>query len=303
MAASATTRIVPVGPGETETTRSINPVPVFWTGALIVVCNLPVLANLVHQWHANEDMGHGMFVPFFAVYVMWERRKALLEALETAAASAARGWGLSLLLFSVAQLLVATLAAELFLQRLAVWQMIVGSVLYLAGGAVLRVLLFPLALLLFSIPIPGIALKSVVFPLQLLSSQLAETALELLNYTVVRDGNVLELAGQQLSVVEACSGIRAVLSLSFFSVCYGYLLERRVAMRWLLLAATVPVAILANATRIVATGILGEIDQKLATGFFHAISGWVIFVISVVLLIAFHKISTLIRPDRDRLSA
>jgi exosortase len=127
-------------------------------------------------------------------------------------------------------------------------------------------------------------MKSITFPLQLLASSLAESALDIAGYPVLRDGNILNLAGQQLSVAEACSGLRALMSLSFFSLCYAYLFDPRVSVRWLLLAASIPTALVANAGRIVITGILASYDEKLATGVFHSLSGWVIFLIAIVLL-------------------
>jgi exosortase len=105
---------------------------------------------------------------------------------------------------------------------------------------------------------------------------------------VLRDGNILELASQKLSVVEACSGIRSLLSLSFLSLVYAYFFDKRVWMRWVLLAATIPVAIVANAGRVTITGILSEINPELARGFFHSLEGWIIFIIALVLLGGLH---------------
>jgi exosortase len=242
-------------------------------------------------------MGHGLFVPLFAGFVAWERRAAISAAIVDESDGQGRTAGLFLIGWAFVQLIGALLAAELYLQRTAFLLSLGGMILYLGGPRVFRLSLFPLGLMLFSIPLPGLMLKSVTFPLQLLSSRLAEYTLELAGYTVLRDGNILELAGQQLSVAEACSGIRAILSLSFFSIFYAYLCETRRWVQATLLAATIPVAVLANAGRVVLIGILGEIDPKLASGFLHTASGWAIFVISVALLVLFHRFITTIRPD------
>jgi exosortase len=98
----------------------------------------------------------------------------------------------------------------------------------------------------------------------------------------------LELASQKLSVVEACSGIRSLLSLSFLSLVYAYFFDKRVWMRWVLLAATIPIAILANSGRVTITGILSEVNPELARGFFHSLEGWIIFVIALVMLGGLH---------------
>jgi exosortase len=117
----------------------------------------------------------------------------------------------------------------------------------------------------------------------------AETTLSLLGIPVLRDGNVLQLPSQTLSVVEACSGIRSLLSLSFLALVYAWFFDQRPWMRWVLLIATVPIAIIANSGRVTITGIMSEIDPELAQGFFHTASGWVIFMIALVILVVFHQ--------------
>jgi exosortase len=106
----------------------------------------------------------------------------------------------------------------------------------------------------------------------------------------LRDGNVLELASQKLNVAEACSGIRSLLSLSFLSLVYAYFFDRKVWMRWVLLVATIPIAIVANSARVTLTGVFSEIDTSLAQGFFHEAEGWVIFVVALVILVVVHQL-------------
>ena len=149
---------------------------------------------------------------------------------------------------------------------------------------------FPRFLLCFMIPLPAIIYTRITFPLQLFASRMAATALEWLGIPVLRSGNVLELASQKLDVAEACSGIRSLLSLSFLSLIYGYFFDRKVWMRWVLLVATIPIAIAANCARVTITGILSEYRTDLAQGFFHEMEGWVLFLVALVLLIAFHRL-------------
>jgi exosortase len=140
------------------------------------------------------------------------------------------------------------------------------------------------------VPIPAILYNQVTFPLQLLASQVADTTLSLLGIPVLREGNILELASQRLNVVEACSGIRSLLSLSFLSLVYAYFFDKKVWMRAVLLVATVPIAIVANSARVTLTGLVSEYDPELAQGIFHYASGWVIFMVALVILVAFHQV-------------
>ena len=255
-----------------------------WFGLLLVLSYASVLYRLVQQWADNPDMGHGFFVPLVAAYIAWLRRDQLL-----ACDAVPNRWGLLLVAYGAIQLMAATLGAELFLARTAFIVSLAGVVLYLGGTRRFKLLAYPLFLLFFMIPIPAIIYNQLTFPLQLLATRLAETALGWLGIPVFREGNILELASQRLSVVEACSGIRSLLSLSFLSLVYAFFFDSKVWMRWVLFAATVPIAIVANATRVTITGVLSNIRPDLAEGFFHSVEGWVIFMVALLFLILVHQ--------------
>lgn len=274
----------------TEERRSLEAAipPALWICALLALAYWPTLRALVHDWIHNEDMGHGFFVPLVALYVGWQMRGQL-----TLPAPPSR-MGLLVMVYAALQLYVATLGAELFLARTALVFSIFGVVLYLFGAANFRKLIFPLMLLFFMVPLPAIIYNQITFPLQLFASQVAENVLTLLGIPVLREGNVLELPSQRLSVVEACSGIRSLLSLSFLSLVYGYFFDSRRWMKIALLIATVPIAVLANSARVTITGILSEQNPELARGFFHTAEGWIIFVVALAMLLAAHGLINLV---------
>jgi exosortase len=263
--------------------RTISWPAVAWFGILLIGAYLPVLIKLVNQWSTDDDVSHGFFVPVVAAYIAWTRREALLN-LEWKPA----WWGIGILVWAGLQGYLGMLGAELFLQRTAFLLSLLGMLLILGGTALVRELLFPLLLLPFMIPLPTVIYNSITFPLQLFASAVAEQSLEILNVPVLRDGNILYLASQPLNVAEACSGIRSLLSLSFLSLVYAYFFDRKVWMRWVLLIATIPIAIIANSARVTLTGVLSEIDTSLAEGFFHEVEGWVIFVVALVMMVMVH---------------
>jgi exosortase len=256
-----------------------------WFAALLVAVYYPVLRGLVRQWSADEDVSHGFFVPVVALFIVWQRRDKIL-ALE----SKPVWWGWAIMVWGGVQAYLGMLGAELYLQRTSLLITLVGLLLVAGGTALVRELAFPLLLLPFMIPFPAVIYNQLTFPLQLFASQVAESVLALFGIPVLRDGNILELASQKLSVAEACSGIRSLLSLSFLSLVYSYFFDRRVWMRWALLVLTVPIAILANAGRVTITGLLSEVNPELARGFFHSLEGWIIFMIALVMLVATHTI-------------
>ena len=256
-----------------------------WVAALIVFGYFPVIVRLARQWATDDDMGHGFFVPVIAGWIAWQK---LAEA---RAIPAMPDWrGLILVIWGAVQLYIATIGVELFLARTALVITIIGAVWLLGGTRYLRIFAFPLFLLFFMVPIPAIIYTRITFPLQILASQVAEFSLNLLGIPVMREGNVLELASMKLNVVEACSGIRSLLSLTFLSLVYGYFFEISGGIRLILFLSTIPIAIAANAGRVTITGLLAQVNPNLAEGAAHEAEGWVIFMIALLIMVAFHQI-------------
>lgn len=245
-------------------------------GVLLMVCYALLLAGLARQWASDPDMSHGFFVAPVAGFIVW-RRRAELGAIPLAP----NWWGFAIAVFGGVQMLLGTLAAQVFIARTAFLVSLTGAVLFLGGVRALRILAFPLLLLVFLFPLPAIIYARVTLPLQMFASATAEAILNCIGIPVLRDGNVLELPHERLSVVEACSGIRSLLSLAFLSLVYAYFFERRVITRWLLVAGTVPIAIAANAARVAVMGLLG--------GGLHLLQGWALFTVALGLMVALHQ--------------
>jgi exosortase len=255
-----------------------------WLAVPLLVCYAAVLQRLISQWWNDPDMGHGFFVPLVAGYIIWQRRQELL-----ATEPRPSWWGLLLIVWGGLQLLIGTLGVELFTARTALVVTLIGVVWTVGGPPVLRKLAFPLFLLFFMVPIPTVVYNSLTFPLQILATRIAAAGLLAIGIPVLREGNILDLPSQQLSVVEACSGIRSLLSLTFLSLVYGYFFEKRTWLRIVLFLATIPVALATNAGRVMVTGILSQIRSDLAEGFFHESTGMVIFLSAGVILFLLHR--------------
>jgi exosortase len=178
--------------------------------------------------------------------------------------------------------------------------LIAGMVIFLRGWETFRALLFPLAILILMVPIPSIILNQITFPLQILASKLSAWLLPFLGVPVLREGNVINLPAMPLEVADACSGIRSLLSLTCLAIMYGYLLEKRISVRIVLALASIPIAVVANGLRIVGTGLLVQYwDPEKTEGFFHAFSGWLIFVVSLLMLFGLHQLITLRERRRE----
>jgi exosortase len=256
-----------------------------WVSLLLVICYEPVLVALVRQWSTDADMGHAFAVPIFAAYIAWKKRDQIADL-----TPAPNWWGLAIMLWAGLQLYLGTLGAELFLTRTSLVISIIGAVLLLGGTNYLKIFKFPLFLLFFMIPIPAVIYTEITFPLQLFAGRVAEYTIDLLQIPVIREGNVLILPQQTLNVVEACSGIRSLLTLTFLSLIYGYFCEKRAWVRTVLFFSTIPIAILANSGRVTITGIVSQFNPELAEGWFHEAQGWVIFMIGLAILVGVHQL-------------
>ncbi|HEU5021576.1 MAG TPA: exosortase/archaeosortase family protein [Bryobacteraceae bacterium] len=274
------------GPESVEKTSQPFPwITIACVAALLVACYAPVLYGLGSIWYNDADMGHGFFVPVIAGYIAWQKRSKI-EGL----APRPSWWGLPVLLWGGLQLYLGTLGAELYTTRTSVVFSIAGAVLLLGGTKYLRIFWFPIFLLFFMVPIPAVVYNEITFPLQLLASRVAENAISFLGIPIIREGNVLELASQKLDVVEACSGIRSLLTLTFLSLVYGYFCEKRTWLRAVLFFSTIPIAIAANAARVTITGVLANFRPELAEGLFHEAQGWVIFMVAFAILAGLHQL-------------
>ena len=275
----------PAPPSIVPKRSNVSWLAIAWFGALLIICYAPILYRMAVQWATDENMGHGFLVPVLAGFIAWRRRDQLL-----AGPRQPNGWGLFLVIFAACEAVVATLGAELFTARLAFVIALVGVILYLGGTRWVRILAFPLLLLLFMIPIPAILYAQLTLKLQMLASHLGEILISAMGIPVLRAGNTLVLPSQTLDIAEACSGIRSLMSLAFLSLIYAYFFDKRIWMRWALLACTIPIAIGANGIRVAVTGKLSEINVALAQGAYHETEGYIVFVVAIAALIILHRL-------------
>jgi exosortase len=252
--------------------------------SLVVLLYGGVLKALAVDWWTNSDYGHGFFVPLFSGYILWRERRRWMGC-EVKPSN----FGLLVMLGAVLLLVVGSLGAELFISRVSLIGLLVGMILFLAGWKVLSIAFFPVAFLIFMIPIPVIVYNQITFPLQLIASRFATFWLEVFQVPVLRDGNILIMSDYSLEVAEACSGIRSLMSLIALAVAYGYLAESRRWVRYVLAFLMAPIAIISNAVRIMGAGMLAhKFGSGAAEGFLHGFSGWVLFLVALSLMFVSH---------------
>jgi exosortase len=256
------------------------------TLGLLVFLYATVLRDLAVQWSTDPDYSYAFFVPVCSAYALWVRRGQFLGTQIKPS-----NFGFLVMIGAIFLLFFGSLGAELFTGRFSLLVLLSGMILFLAGWQVLRVVSFPLAFLIFMIPIPAIIYNQITFPMQLVASRLASSWLELVRVPALRNGNILVLSSYSLEVVEACSGIRSLMTLVSLAVAYGYFAESRLWVRCTLAILMVPSAIVTNAIRVVIIGILAhKFGPAAAEGFLHLFSGWLVFLSALALLLLFHQI-------------
>jgi exosortase len=291
------------GPDGTERGQKLSSVksgiawgPVLILGALLALLYHGIAVKLVTDWYELPDFSHGFLIPFFAAFLLWDKRQSLRDT--TIKPNWAGAWLVVLGLF---ELLLGVFGADLFLQRTSFVLLVAGLVWTLLGRQMLGQVKFVLFVLLLAIPLPTILFNQITFPLQLLASRFASALLPLAGVPVLRDGNVIQLPAMQLEVAEACSGIRSLMSLFTVAVIYGYFLERGTGRRVVLALSALPIAVTANVARIFGTGLCVQYwDPEKAMGFFHEFSGWLMFLVSLGCLYLVHQVMGLVGGEGRR---
>ena len=287
--------------------------------AVISFAYFTVFVKLSRDWWMDENYSHGLLIPFIIGYILWTQRDKFASAPKQAYVLL----GGAVLGLALLALWVGVAGAELYTQRLSLILLIAGVVVYFWGLHLLKLILVPLSLLFLAMPIPEIVFNKIAFPLQLFASRCAVWSMSTLGIPVLRQGNVIELKPlnsfetKKLEVVEACSGIRSLMTLITLAVVFAYftypdsnnsngrkslgssLLSFGFWRSLIIVGSAVPIAILTNALRVSGTGILAHYyGTQVADGFFHEFSGWVIYIAAFVMLFSVGWILDRFKPKK-----
>ncbi len=279
-----------------------------------------VLVKLFHDWWNDENYSHGLLIPFIIGYIIWSQRDKLARV----PVRPTLVLGAAAILFALFALWAGVAGAELYTQRLSLILLLAGITVYFWGLSLLRLVLVPLGLLFLAMPIPTIVFNKIAFPLQLFASRCAVWSMSVLGIPVLRQGNIIELKPlnsfetRKLEVVEACSGIRSLMTLLTLAVVFAYFSHSpsdddppnsgkrfgwlRSYWFWravILVASAVPIAIVTNAFRVSGTGVLAHYyGTAVADGFFHSFSGWVVYIVAFIMLFGLGMILDRFRPTQ-----
>lgn len=268
--------------------------------ALTLAVYGPILRAMVEHWQFDPDYSHGFLIVPLAIYFAYEKKYELEDAKIEGS-----WWGVLLLTFGLALLAVGQLGSLLTPLRAGFVFTLMGLVLLLLGVQVFRILLFPMAFLLLMVPLPKTLVNVVAFPLQLIAAHWAVWSLQLVGVPVLLEGNIIHLPNGRLFVAEACSGLRSLMALLTLGVVFAHFFRRgNLFQQIILVASTIPIAIVVNAMRVALTGFLAHAyGQDAAGGFIHEFQGMITFTVAFVLLLGEAKLLERVSAPRQEATA
>ncbi len=246
---------------------------------MFIAIYYPIVPRMVRDWDADPNSSHGFIIPFVSA---WFAYKAWPKIKEMQVESSA--WGISLIIFGLITLAFGVTVHELFTSRASLIIILAGMVLSFFGFKIFKELLLPIAFLVFMVPIPVTIYDALALPLRGLVSIFATEGMQACGIPVLREGNVIILPNVSLEVVEACSGMRSLISLIALGTAYAFLMLEGAWRKTLLIIATIPIAVITNIARVFITGVLARYyGAQVAEGFFHDFAGYIVFIVALIL--------------------
>lgn len=240
----------------------------------------PTLAELGHRWATDTQYSHGYLVPAFAVVLLWLRRD-LCSAIKPQSSR----WGLALLALGVALRFLGDYLYMDWIDAAALLPCLAGLTVLTGGLAALRWAWPAIAFLGFMIPLPFRLEIALAHPLQRMATMASTYALQTLSLPALSEGNVILINETRIGVVEACSGLSMLVIFFALSTAFTFLVQRPLWQKLILVFSAIPIALIANITRITVTGVMHEtVGHKAADMVFHDLAGWLMMPFALALL-------------------
>lgn len=266
--------------------------PWLWLGgagvaALTLYARL--LPALAREWIEFPSLSHGFVVPVIAAYLLWTRRDRIVASTPRPSV-----WGLPILVLGLATFVVGVRGDESFIARVSLPVTLVGLTMFLAGPSVTRVMAVGIGYLVFMIPLPYETLKLVTYRDRLFVAAVSADSLGWLGVPVYPEGVLLHLPNMTLEVADVCSSVSAIAALMALGVAYAAVARRPLAIRGVLIVATLPLAILANIVRIKTTAAAVYYVGPWTLGtVYHHFNGTVNFLLTLAFLLLLDRALTL----------
>jgi exosortase len=240
----------------------------------------PTLAALYSKWVNDPQYSHGLLVAPFAIGLLWAKRERFPKDVQPAPLV-----GLTLLAIAVAGRVLGGVIYFQWLEAFSLLPFLAALFLTFGGFAVLRWAFPAIAFLVFMIPMPYSVEIQLGAPLQTLATIASTYVLQTLGQPALAEGNTILIKDFKLGIVEACSGLRMLVTFITFSTAVCMVVRKPVSDKLLILLSAIPIALMVNITRIVITGLMYlYVNGHTAHVFFHDLAGWFMMPMALALL-------------------
>lgn len=254
---------------------------------------------MVDAWGTQGEYSYGYLIPFISLFLIWQKKNHL-ERLSLSGS----WWGLATVLLAIAAYGVGELSALYVIVQYSFLAVIAGVTLALVGWRGLRLLLAPLFILVFMVPLPEFIFQGLSLQAQLISSHLGVAVIKFFGISVYLEGNVIDLGPYKLQVAEACNGLRYLFPLMIVSFIMAYFFKAAMWKRIVIFFSAIPLTILMNSFRIGVIGITVQYwGTAAAEGFLHEFEGWIVFMACTAMLAGEMWLLTRMSGDKRPLRA
>ena len=242
----------------------------------------PVCKGLVNFWYNSEDYSYCFFILPLSLYIIWQKKDKLKKM-----PIQPSNWGLFIIVFFLLSFMIARAGEIATLGPICMVAIIIGIVIYFYGFLIFKELSFPLLFLFFMIPVPSQIYSALTIPLQLFVTKSTVFIVNLLSIPIYREGNVIHLADRTMQVVQACSGLRSMVSLLVLAAVFGYFTLQSNVLKFILFIAAIPIAIIVNIFRVFLMVIAYcYFGYDLTADSIHTFFGMIIFIIALIIIAA-----------------
>ena len=259
-----------------------NPQLIILTG-LFIFNYLPTFLVMWDHWFERDSYySHGVLIPFISGFLIWQKR----EELKKIPFESSR-WGMPLIITGVCLQLLSALFRVNFSSDFSMLLVFIGMILYFFGEKIFYKIRFPIAFLIFMVPMPEVVIANISFKMKIFAAHLATIVLNHMRMPALQKGSIILMRHAQVQVEDICSGLRSLISLMALGSIFAYWMKASLWKRIFLFLLTLPIAIITNVCRIVFLASVSEIwGPEYAQGFVHEAAGFTVFGLAFILLFA-----------------
>lgn len=254
---------------------------------LFLITFFPTLVWMWERWFARDSYySHGILVPFVSLYLIWQEKEEINKITWKESP-----WGMRLIIIGIITHIISAVFRIYFSSGFSMLLVFIGMILYFAGEKFFQKIIFPIAFLIFMIPLPEVAIVNISFKLKLFAAEIAAIILNNMRIPALRDGSVIQMRNAQVVVDDVCSGLRSLISLTALGAIFAFWMKSAMWKRILLFLSTIPIAVITNVFRVIFLSAVSEIwGPQYASGTMHDVTGFMVFALAFILLYAVGKL-------------